>query len=139
MSDFDGRSSFGTWLFRITRNTCIDMKRRARVEKRDYLRIKEDCMVFPASPFQSPDHGLINQEASVTQHVALAMKYALSKLTDVHREILFLREVKSLSYVEISEKLGIPEGTVMSRLYHARKKMINHAKDFLCNNAGTRS
>jgi RNA polymerase sigma-70 factor (ECF subfamily) len=48
---------------------------------------------------------------------------ALGELPDLHRAILVLREMDGLSYEELAERLGIPKGTVMSRLFHARKKM----------------
>ena len=48
---------------------------------------------------------------------------ALARLTDEHRVIVLLREVEGMSYEEISETLGVPKGTVMSRLFHARKNL----------------
>ena len=49
------------------------------------------------------------------------MDKALETLSDEHRSILMLREVDGLSYEELAETLNIPKGTVMSRLFHARK------------------
>jgi RNA polymerase sigma-70 factor (ECF subfamily) len=51
------------------------------------------------------------------------MTEALGQLPDLHRSILVLREMDGLSYEELAERLSIPKGTVMSRLFHARKKM----------------
>ena len=48
---------------------------------------------------------------------------ALDKLSEDQREVILLREVEGLSYKEIAEAMGIPEGTVMSRLFYARKRL----------------
>jgi hypothetical protein len=51
------------------------------------------------------------------------MARAIDELPDEARETLLLREVEGLAYAEIAETLGIPKGTVMSRLHYARKKV----------------
>lgn len=51
------------------------------------------------------------------------MEAALATLPEKHRTILVLRELEGLSYEELADRLGIHKGTVMSRLFHARKKM----------------
>ena len=56
---------------------------------------------------------------------------ALEELTEDHKAILLLREVEGMSYEEIAETLGIPRGTVMSRLFHARKNMQRQLRPFL--------
>ena len=59
------------------------------------------------------------------------MRSALDTLPLKHREILSLRHFEDLSYLEISEHLGIPEGTVMSRLYHARSRLAKRLGNLL--------
>jgi len=59
------------------------------------------------------------------------MQTALNALSDNHREILVMREVQDLSYEEIAEALGVPKGTVMSRLFHARKKLLEVTEPML--------
>ena len=54
---------------------------------------------------------------------------ALAKLADAHREIVFLKDYQGHSYAEIAEILGIPIGTVMSRLHHARKKLAEAVRE----------
>ena len=62
------------------------------------------------------------------------MLEALKVLSESHREILLLRELEGLSYGEISEILEIPTGTVMSRLFHARKKMQKTLSPYVSSN-----
>ncbi len=63
------------------------------------------------------------QETVLRGELSGRLNEALGALPDVHRTILVLRELDGLSYEELAERLGIPRGTVMSRLFHARKKM----------------
>ena len=48
----------------------------------------------------------------------------LEQISEAHRQILVLREIEELSYEEIDEIIGVPKGTVMSRLFHARRKLL---------------
>ena len=57
------------------------------------------------------------------RELAARLTEALGQLPAVHRAVLVLREMDGLSYEELAERLSIPRGTVMSRLFHARKKM----------------
>jgi RNA polymerase sigma-70 factor (ECF subfamily) len=56
---------------------------------------------------------------------------ALDELSEEHREVVLLREIEGLSYKEISDQMDIPEGTVMSRLFYARKRLQLTLKDLL--------
>jgi RNA polymerase sigma factor (sigma-70 family) len=76
-------------------------------------------------------------ETSHDPHEVLAQKEAgaairsvLNTLSDEHREVVLLREVDGLNYDQISEAVGIPKGTVMSRLHYARKMLQKALKDF---------
>ena len=55
---------------------------------------------------------------------------ALAQLSEQHRAVLVLREVEGLSYKEIADSMDCPEGTVMSRLFHARRQMQQLLSDF---------
>jgi len=63
------------------------------------------------------------QETVLRRELSGRLTEALGQLPDVHRAVLVLREMDGLSYEELAERLSIPRGTVMSRLFHARKKM----------------
>ena len=125
VGSFQGDAAFTSWIFRITRNLCIDrLRRKKRVqmtEFNDALKANPNALDKPSltgqASFQTPD----NQ--SLSRELGDQMLEALKVLSESHREILLLRELEGLSYGEISEILGVPSGTVMSRLFHARKKM----------------
>lgn len=96
------------WFFRIVRNCCLDVHRRHRpTEPLDELHL-------PA---------VDNVEPVVSRIDARRTAALLERLKAPLREALWLREAVGLSYAEIAEVQGVPEGTVMSRLHTARKRM----------------
>ena len=113
---FDVERPFGPWFFRILRNHCRDVIRsrrsRSRLESRD-----EKLELRPAGTATDPEHLRMRNEAK-----ELLWK-ALSEIGDEHREILVLKELEDLRYAEIADILDVPEGTVASRLYHARRAL----------------
>ena len=120
---FEGRSGFYTWLYRLVFNLCIDMKRRDRsgrhVEWDDATATDVDGPGAPAKPHGVDGPALELERAELRE----ALGRAIAALPDDARRTLLLREVDGLSYAEIAESLGIPKGTVMSRLHHARRKV----------------
>lgn len=99
---FRAESRFETWLLGIAHHTCKAMARKAR---RDPLPLGD--WFEPKSPDQS---SVIDREA---------LRQALGRLSEEHREVVVLHEIEGLRYAEIAEILGVPEGTVKSRLHHA--------------------
>lgn len=122
LGSFQGNSSFYTWLYRIVVNLCIDKKRRsARAAEVDYNDALSHEGTFTSGPTLAST-GIDNPfKAAQRKELVEHMDQALETLSDDHREILLLREVDGLSYEELAETLGIAKGTVMSRLFHARK------------------
>jgi RNA polymerase sigma-70 factor (ECF subfamily) len=120
---FKGQAAFYTWLYRIVVNLCIDRKRkaarRAEVEYEDTLSHGDDSTqvgpILASTGIESP------MAAYARQELREQMEQAMASLSERHREILVLREVEGLSYEELSDALEVPKGTVMSRLFHARK------------------
>ena len=114
----DPEQSFYTWLYQIIRRLCFNFRRDRRTRQR---RLKE------AAPW------LISQasnraEASPARQLELdelrtRVRKAIEGLPDREREVLVLREFEGLRYREIADLLGIPIGTVMSRLYSARRSL----------------
>lgn len=133
LKNFQGNSSFYTWLYRIVLNLCIDRKRRAaraaQVDYDDALDHSPDALgdgpTLASIHIDGPGKALARKE--LMEH----MQKALEKLSEDHREILVLREVEGLSYEELAETLGIAKGTVMSRLFHARKNFQRALKRYL--------
>lgn len=115
-------SSFYTWLYRIAMNLAIDhcrKNKRRRTTSFDEVvaHRDEDGTLHEQHTEDSPSR--LVQRKQLNERIYAA----LDELTDEAREVILLREVEGLSYKEISDSMGIPEGTVMSRLFYARKKL----------------
>lgn len=132
LARFKGDSSFYTWIYRITLNLCIDRKRReARAREVDY----DDAMKHEDAFSDGPTLASVGIEnparAAQRKELVEHMDEALATLSDDHRAILLMREVDGMSYEEISEALDVPKGTVMSRLFHARKNFQKSLSRYL--------
>ncbi|MCO4761711.1 MAG: RNA polymerase sigma factor [Myxococcales bacterium] len=108
-SQFDAKRPFYPWFYRIVRNVCFD---RLRVRPRQ-VTMTTDVVARD----DSAEDGLIAGQRRA------AVQRAMAQLPEPTREILELRHFQDLSYDEIAEVLGCPNGTVMSRLYRARKAL----------------
>lgn len=101
------------WLYRISVNAALDWKRRGSHE------LLSDEPLGP----EVADHGETPEEAAVKGSLRDAVRSALDEVDDVYRETLMLFYYSELSVAEISETLGISEGTVKSRLARGRKML----------------
>ena len=104
---------FYPWFYRILKNTCLNMLSRRSTSQR-YIQAKRNektvcCDIETPAFIVEKDE----EQAKVWQ--------ILQQLKDESREILVLKYIQGLDYAEISQRLSIPRGTVMSRLYYARK------------------
>jgi RNA polymerase sigma-70 factor (ECF subfamily) len=124
---FEGRSSFYTWLYRLVYNQCLDNKRKDKSGRHvewEEERLGEDHVVEETGPGAVGSGGLPSPGVELERsELRAVMIRAIEQLPDEARETLVLREVDGLPYAEIAETLGIPKGTVMSRLHYARKKL----------------
>lgn len=112
-ASFDTDRPFFPWFYRILKNRCLNF-----IEKRSRRReISLDVLVERRDRGSTPDDVVIRKERIE------ALWKALFALSPEHREIIMLRSFQELSYKEISNVLGISEGTVMSRLFYARKAL----------------
>lgn len=115
---YDQSQPFLPWFYTIVANLSRTwLRKRKRTDHRmvdvddaSYLLISED----------NPERSLINKET------INALRNALMKLSFEDREIITLQHFRGMSYDEIAELLDIPRGTVMSRLYYARKRLAKH-------------
>lgn len=108
------QAQFSTWLFQIARNTAIDALRRRKLV--EYVPIGDDVDL--------PDQGLSPESQLQLVQRCRNLQAALLRLSPEHREVLLLREVEEMAYDEIAETLGLPEGTVKSRLARARLELL---------------
>lgn len=113
---FNGRSSPQTWLYRIVINVCLDMRRRKSRRPELHVEDVDICEPRPCS-IDCPEKGVEDLE------LRAAIFDGLHKLSDNHRVVLVLREFSGLNYEQIAELEGCPKGTVMSRLFHARRQL----------------
>jgi RNA polymerase sigma-70 factor, ECF subfamily len=127
---FRRHSSFYTWIYRIVMNVTIDWLRKKQVkgsgaEFDDSVQLKE---VDPASHTLPKADPLPHERM---QHAEIRDKIdnALRQLTPEHRAVILMKEIEGMQYHEIAETLGCSIGTVMSRLFYARKRLQNLLRD----------
>ncbi len=124
LPEFEAKSAFSTWLFRIATHLAIDTIRRERTSRKDDLDdVNESDVARGGEGILATALGNDPRENLLRRELAGKIQGALETLPEKHRTILVLREVEGLSYEELAVRLGIHKGTVMSRLFHARKKM----------------
>ena len=111
---FDRRANFQTWLISISRNLCIDHYRSLRKERETMARDVDAADLTPASTDRGPDRQL--EQSDLKELV----RQALAALPDNLREAVVLRDLQEFSYLEIAERLHLPEGTVKSRINRGR-------------------
>ncbi len=137
LAGLEGSEAFLKWLLRITSHLAIDAVRRERRSLKDAVEdVREADLVDGGEGILSTPLGLDPSDNALRKELAGHMTRALRQLPEIHREILVLRELEGLSYEELAERLGIQKGTVMSRLFHARKKMQVLLADYAGLSAG---
>lgn len=112
---FQRDSNLGTWLYAIARNTVMDAYRKRKVRSLlSLFKQREDGeTVEPVDP----DAGRTTDNHELRD----ILRKTISALDEPYRSILILREVEDLSYADISDITGTPEGTLKSRLFHAKR------------------
>ncbi len=119
LPNFHGESRFSTWLYRLATNVSIDFlrkeKRRRALSIASLSAGEEDDRIL-----EIPDHRFTPQTELERKELQEAVRRGLEQLSDDHRQVLVLRELNGLSYLEIAQVLHIEEGTVKSRIARAR-------------------
>ena len=122
LQGFRLEASFYTWLYRIAMNLAIDHTRKRK--RREVAGFDESVATKDADGgIDAVHHGDSPSKALERKQLLRRIMDGMQKLSDDQRQVILLREVEGLSYKEISEVMEIPEGTVMSRLFYARKKL----------------
>jgi RNA polymerase sigma-70 factor (ECF subfamily) len=127
---FRGKSSFYTWIYRIVMNVTIDWLRKRQVkgagaEFDDSIQLKE---IDPASK-TVPKADPLPHERMERSEVRARIDNAIAQLSPEHRAVILMKEIEEMQYHEIAEALNCSIGTVMSRLFYARKKLQNSLRD----------
>jgi RNA polymerase sigma-70 factor (ECF subfamily) len=125
IKSFQGESSFYTWLYRIAVNIAIDSQRRQKRNPLDFRETMDGLFEEQNEVARDPFSDVHDRE------LREKLVSAINDLTPEHKAVIILRTVEGLSYKDIGEILGCSEGTVMSRLHYARKKLQQKLSAFL--------
>ncbi|MGD9905462.1 MAG: RNA polymerase sigma factor [Vicinamibacterales bacterium] len=117
LDTFDRRANFQTWLVSVSRNLCIDHYRSVRKERETIDRDVDPGNLAPASPTPSPLAAL--EQVDRRQLLQRAMR----ELAPTLRQAVTMRDLQELTYQEIADRLGLPEGTVKSRINRGRTEL----------------
>src|SRR5690349_5551669 len=121
LAQFHGESSFGTWMTRIVINLCLDQLRKHKRQRTESIEamdeesggVERQMPVVTTNPTAGLERGELRQR----------IDRALGQLSYEHRTVLVLHEFEELEYKEIAKRMECSIGTVMSRLFYARRKM----------------
>lgn len=129
LPDFRGDAQFSTWLHPIATRRALDHLRKRRRWFDRFIPFATNGAEADNQP-TAPEAVADDDTRSGTDHAdrAALLRQALDALPAKHRAVLALREIEGLSYEAIAEATGVPTGTVMSRLYHARRLLAQQLK-----------
>jgi RNA polymerase sigma-70 factor (ECF subfamily) len=126
IDSFRGESKLSTWMFRVATNHCKNrikyLDRRARGKKGELDELSEHDALESASMSSSATVARPDQQAEANQIEAI-VRMAIAELDEDQRALVILRDVENMSYEEIQQITGLPEGTVKSRLHRARLQL----------------
>jgi RNA polymerase sigma-70 factor (ECF subfamily) len=123
LHQFQGEASFATWMTRIVINLCLDQLRKLKRGRADSIEqmdeesggVERHLPVVNPNPTERLERGELRQR----------IDRALNQLSNEHRTVLILHEFEEMEYKVIAKKMGCSIGTVMSRLFYARRKMAS--------------
>jgi len=118
-ASFRGDSSFVSWLYALTRNVHLTHRRRRAAIVERCVELEHD-----EKHLEIPDGAPPLDQALEREERRRALKAALDALPAIHREAILLKDVEGLSYQEIAHALGIPLGTVRSRIHNATAALL---------------
>jgi len=121
LRQFQGEASFGTWMTRIVINLCLDQLRRQKRQRAESIEamdeesggVERQMPVVTVNPTAGLERGELRQR----------IDRALGQLSYEHRTVLVLHAFEEMEYKQIAKTMGCSIGTVMSRLFYARRKL----------------
>lgn len=121
LKQFQGDSSFATWITRITINLCLDHLRKQKRHRAESIEMLDEesggverrMPVVTVNPTERLERGELRKR----------IDEALGQLSHEHRTVMVLHEFEEMEYKQIAKTMGCSIGTVMSRLFYARRKM----------------
>jgi len=128
LPQFLGESSFGTWITRIIINLCLDHLRKQKRQRVESIEAMDEDSggVERQLPVVTPNPTARLERQELRQRI----DQALNQLSYEHRTVLVLHEFEEMEYKEIARTMGCSIGTVMSRLFYARRKMASLLASF---------
>jgi RNA polymerase sigma-70 factor (ECF subfamily) len=126
--DFEKKSQFYSWLYRITVNLCIDfLRKNARREMVTYESESDELPMMNVADLHltSPAKAVENKE------LLAHLRKAITQLPPRQREIFSLRHWEGLSLKEIADTLGRSSGTIKAHLFHAHRNLRKHLRHYL--------
>lgn len=117
LSSFKGQSSFATWVYRITTNSCLDELRRRKNRTAASLDALLDNGFSPSDEDDTPEHHSIRNEQR------RVIERAITELPEDMRSAVILRDIQGCSYEEIAQVLDTNVGTIKSRISRGREKL----------------
>jgi RNA polymerase sigma-70 factor (ECF subfamily) len=121
LAQFQGESSFATWMTRIVINLCLDQLRKQKRQRTESIEAMDDDA---GGVERHMPPVTINPTAGLERNeLRQRIDKALSQLSYEHRTVLVLHEFEEMEYKEIAKTMDCSIGTVMSRLFYARRKM----------------
>jgi len=129
LHQFHGDASFATWITRITINLSLDFLRKAKRQRAESVEALEESSggIERLLPVVNPNPTARLERVELRAKIDQAME----TLSEGHRTVLILHEFEELPYKEIAERVGCSIGTVMSRLFYARRRMATAMKELL--------
>ena len=122
LGTFDRRANFQTWLVSVSRNLCIDHYRSVRKERELVDRSIDAEDASPTSREPDPLDALERNDRRILLHRALA------QLPETLRTAVLLRDIQEQTYRDIARQLGLPEGTVKSRINRGRHELARQIR-----------
>lgn len=122
--------SFSSWIYKIASNTCIDFLRKKRFQTIS-LNQPMQGSADEENEYEIEDDSYIPDRHILSEERQKVLKQAIERLPDNYREIIKMRHEQELDYIEISEKLNLPIGTVKAHLFRARKALYSMLKKHL--------
>jgi RNA polymerase sigma-70 factor (ECF subfamily) len=122
LAQFQGDSSFITWMTRIVINLCLDQLRKQKRQRAESIEaMEEEGGVERQMPVVTPNPTAGLERIELRERI----DRALAQLSHEHRTVLVLHEFEELEYKEIASRMKCSIGTVMSRLFYARRRMAS--------------
>ena len=118
LQGFRGESAFSTWLYKITVNTCLSERRKE--QKRSTREIGDELSYLPAPTGEEEDP----ETAAIAEERREELLRALGRVRAEHRAALVLRHMEGLSYAEVGEILGVPDGTAKGWVSRGRAALL---------------